>query len=120
MAIRYSSSLDRTFHALGDPSRRLILETLSRRGQCSAGDLLTLFETSQPTISKHLRVMENAGLIKRYVSGRQHSFSLSAVSLEEADNWMQRHLSLWKSSLEQLANVLNDDSELRARDAERQ
>ena len=109
MAIHYLSSLDRTFHALGDESRRKMLATISRRGQCSAGELVELFNSSQPTISKHLRVMEKAGLVVRKVEGRQHLFTMNSAPLEEADKWLQRHLAFWESSLSRLGNLLDKD-----------
>ena len=107
MAIHYSGTLDRVFHALGDRSRRKMLATISQRGQCSAGELVDLFKSSQPTISKHLKVMERAGLLVRKVDGRQHLFSMNTAPLKEADTWLQVHLSFWESSLARLENYLD-------------
>ncbi|MDH5180497.1 MAG: metalloregulator ArsR/SmtB family transcription factor [Gammaproteobacteria bacterium] len=107
MAIQYSSTLDRTFRALGDESRRKMLATISQRGQCSANELVEMFNSSQPTISKHLRVMEQAGLVVRKVEGRQHFFTMNTAPLEEADKWLQRHLSFWESSLSRLGEFLD-------------
>ena len=107
MAIQYQGTLDRTFHALGDESRRQILATISKKGCCSAGELVGMFNVAQPTISKHLRVMEAAGLLDRRVEGRQHFFTLKTETLTEADNWLQRHLSFWQNSLGQLTDYLD-------------
>ncbi|MFV2056064.1 MAG: ArsR/SmtB family transcription factor [Thiohalomonadales bacterium] len=111
MAIYNSATLDRTFHALGDESRRRILATISHRGHCSAGELVNLFDCSQPTVSKHLRVMEKAGLLHRSIEGRQHIFSLKTESLKEADSWLQRHLDFWQNSLDQLTRYLDANAE---------
>lgn len=110
MAIHYSHALDRTFHALGDESRRCIVATISRKGSCSAGELVDLFDTAQPTVSKHLRVLETAGLLTRHIDGRHHFFTLNAVSLKKADGWLQRHLSFWEKSLDRLGDFLDSSA----------
>ena len=110
MAIRYLHALDRTFHALGDESRRHILATISRKGSCSAGELGDLFDTAQPTVSKHLRILETAGLLSRHIEGRHHFFTLNAAPLREADSWLERHLSFWEKSLDQLGDFLDSST----------
>ncbi len=107
MAIQYSSALDRTFHALGDETRRRMLARISRKGECSAGELVDLFDFAQPTISKHLRVLENAGLVNRHVEGRTHIFTLGASRLKEAESWLHRHQAFWEASLARLADFLD-------------
>jgi DNA-binding transcriptional ArsR family regulator len=108
MAIQYTEALDRTFHALGDGSRRRMLATISRKGACSAGELGALFESSQPTISKHLRVLEQAELISRRVEGRRHVFALQPTRMRQAREWLERHLAFWEGSLDQLEDLLNE------------
>ena len=108
MAIQYTDNLDRTFHALGDASRRHMLSVLAARGACTAGELGELFDSAQPTISKHLRVLEEAQLVMRRVEGRRHLFSLTPARLHEARSWMDRHLAFWEGSLDQLAKLLDD------------
>lgn len=108
MAIQYTEALDRTFHALGDASRRRMLTTLSRKGACSAGELGALFNAAQPTISKHLRVLEQAQLISRRVQGRQHVFELAPSRMRQAQRWLQRHLAFWQGSLDQLEGLLDE------------
>lgn len=108
MAIQYTEALDRTFHALGDGSRRRMLATISRKGACSAGELGALFESSQPTISKHLRVLEQAELISRRVEGRRHVFALQPARMRQAREWLERHLAFWAGSLDQLEDLLNE------------
>lgn len=106
MAIQYTEALDRTFHALGDASRRRMLATLSRKGSCSAGELGELFEAAQPTISKHLRVLEDAELISRRIEGRRHVFKLAPSRMRQAQRWLERHLAFWGGSLDQLEALL--------------
>lgn len=108
MAIQYAEALDRTFHALGDGSRRRMLAAISRKGACSAGELGAAFESSQPTISKHLRVLEQAQLISRRVEGRRHLFQLAPARLRQARAWLERHLSFWEGSLDQLDGLLEE------------
>lgn len=109
MAIQNSNSLDRTFHALGDESRRKILAMISQKKHCTAGELVNLFDTSQPTISKHLKVLETAGLVIRHIEGRNHVFELSVNELQEADSWIKRHLVSWKNSLDRLEHFLDSE-----------
>lgn len=108
MAIQYTEALDRTFHALGDASRRRMLAVLRDRGPCTAGELGALFESAQPTISKHLRVLEDAELVRRKVDGRTHVFSLAPARARQAQKWMERHLAFWEGSLDQLEGVIEE------------
>lgn len=114
MPIQYTEALDRTFHALGDASRRRMLAALSRKGACSAGELGALFDAAQPTISKHLRVLEEAKLVSRRVDGRRHVFELAPSRMRQAQHWLERHLAFWEGSLDQLEGLLE---ELKAIDA---
>lgn len=106
MAIQYIETLDRTFHALGDASRRRMLSAIGRKGQCSAGELVAMFDSAQPTISRHLRVLEDAHLVERSVDGRRHVFRLSAGRLEEAQRWIDHHLAFWNGSFDRLDQLL--------------
>ena len=108
MAIHYTEALDRTFHALGDGSRRRMLAAISQKGACSAGELGALFQSSQPTISKHLRVLEQAQLISRRVEGRHHVFQLAPTRMRQARAWLERHLAFWEGSLDQLDGLLKE------------
>ena len=106
MAIQYNTPLDRTFHALGDETRRQILSMLAQQGPCSAGDLRAPFDVAQPTISKHLKVLESAGLIEREVDGRVHRFQLVLAPMKDAEDWIRRHESFWKDTLKRLDSYL--------------
>lgn len=108
MTIHYTDPLDRTFHALGDASRRRMLAAISRKGSCSAGELGALFDSAQPTVSKHLRVLEEAELIARRVEGRRHLFILAPSRMRQAQSWLERHLAFWNGSLNQLEGLLEE------------
>ena len=108
MAIKYQHSLDRTFHALGDGTRRSMLAMLAKRGECTAGDLGEPFNVAQPTVSKHIRVLEKAGLLSRRVDGRVHRFQLSVEPLKEAESWIATHREFWKNSLDALGKLLDE------------
>ena len=107
MTIHNINSLDKKFHALGDSSRREILALISKKQRCTAGELVDLFSSSQPTISKHLKVLESAGLIIRHIEGRHHNFTLAADGLKEADAWIKRHIIFWENSLDRLGQFLD-------------
>ena len=107
MAIQYADALDLTFHALGDGSRRRMLAAISRRGACSAGELAALFESAQPTISKHLKVLERAHLVSRRIEGRRHVFTLAPARMRQAQRWLERHLAFWETSFDQLDELLD-------------
>ncbi len=108
MAIHHDRTLDRTFHALGDGTRRAMLAMLARRGACTAGELGEPFDITQPTASKHLRVLERAGLLSRNVEGRTHRFRLMSKRLDEAEEWISRHRDFWEGTLERLGSLLKD------------
>ena len=108
MAIYTHTELDRTFHALGDSSRRQMLAKLALHGECTASELGAQFNCAQPTISKHIKVLENAGLVDRTVEGRVHRFRLRTESLNDAEDWIKRHKSFWEGTLQRLESfVLN-------------
>ena len=102
MAIQYQQPLDRTFHALGDGTRRQMLSMLASNGALSASELHTPFKMAQPTVSKHLKVLELAGLISREVEGRTHRFQLELAPMKEAEDWIIRHQEFWEGTLKRL------------------
>lgn len=101
-------TLDRTFGALADPTRRAILERLSR-GEATVGELARPFDISRPAISKHLRVLERAGLVDRRVEGRESRCRLSARPMRDAAEWVERYRSFWEDQLDRFARYLEDD-----------
>jgi DNA-binding transcriptional ArsR family regulator len=105
------SSLNDTFAALADPTRRAILARLAQ-GEASVMELATPFHISLPAISKHLRVLEKAGLIKRTKHGRVHRLCLRPQPLRDAAAWMAFYQRFWEGQLDALVDYLHaiDDS----------
>ena len=97
--------LDRTFSALADATRRQILERLSE-GDCCVTDLAKPHQMSLPAVSKHLRVLENAGLIKRHKSGRIHQLNLEATPMKQAVQWLETYRRFWEGNLDRLDDYL--------------
>ena len=105
-----SDQLDLTFAALADPTRRAILSRLSE-GESTVGDLARPFEISRPAISKHLRVLERAGLVRRARDGRLSRCGLDATPMRDAAEWVEEYRQFWESQLDALANFLEQDEE---------
>lgn len=99
-------ALDRTFAALAHPIRRSILTRLAREGSASVGELAEPFEVSLMAISKHLRVMEGAGLVMRRKDGRVHRIRMDPEPMERASEWIEKHRVFWEEQLEGLARYL--------------
>jgi DNA-binding transcriptional ArsR family regulator len=104
-------NLDRTFRALADGTRRSMIHALAGGEARSAGQLGRRFRTSQPTISKHLKVLERAGLVERSVEGRVHWFRLRRQSLADASGWIARHQAFWTGAVGRLDRLLSEGSE---------
>ena len=83
---------------------------LSRHGALTASELGTPFDISQPTASKHLRVLERAGLLTRSVDGRTHRFRLVERRLKEAEEWIERHRVFWEQTLDRLEDFVEETS----------
>jgi DNA-binding transcriptional ArsR family regulator len=98
--------LDRTFAALADPTRRRILEHLSQGDRCVT-DLARPYSMSLPAVSKHLRVLEKAGLIRRRRRGRVHSLKLQAAPMKEAQAWINRYREFWEGNLDRFEDYVN-------------
>jgi len=97
--------LDRTFGALADSTRRAILGRLSQ-GDATVGELARPFRVSRPAISKHLRVLERAGLVRREKEGRISRCELDAAAMREAAEWVERYRVFWAGQLESLARFV--------------
>jgi DNA-binding transcriptional ArsR family regulator len=102
-----SRLLNRTFAALADPTRRIILEHLAHGDRCVT-DLARPHSMSLPAVSKHLRVLENAGLIRRRRKGRVHSLKLQAAPMQQASLWIEEYRRFWEGSLDRLNEYLNE------------
>ena len=105
--MQYTSDLDITFRALSDGTRRSMIHALVRGESRSAGELGRQFHSAQPTISKHLKVLEQAGLVERTVEGRVHRFRLRPKPLREAEQWIARHQNFWTGALNQLDRLFS-------------
>jgi DNA-binding transcriptional ArsR family regulator len=100
-----ADTLDRTFGALADPTRRAILVRLTS-GEASVTELAEPFEMSQPAISKHLKVLERAGLVARGRERQWRPARLQAGPLKEAAEWVERYRRFWEESYDRLDEYL--------------
>src|SRR6478752_3769473 len=99
--------LDATYAALADPTRRAILARLAT-GEATVGELGEPFAMSQPAISKHLRVLELAGLISRGRDAQRRPCRIEAAPLAEANAWLERYRQLWELRFDDLDRLLED------------
>jgi DNA-binding transcriptional ArsR family regulator len=106
--------LDAVFHALADPTRRAMLGQLAER-ELTIGELATPFSMSFAGASKHVRVLENAGLVTRTIQGRTHFCRLQAARLAEANEWLRRYERFWNEKLDTLEALLRAEDETAAR-----
>jgi DNA-binding transcriptional ArsR family regulator len=104
------SALDRTFRALSDGTRRSMIHVLARGKPRSASELGRRFRSAQPTISKHLKVLEDAGLVVRTIEGRIHRFRLRRKPLRDAEGWLARHQAFWTGAVTQLDRLLSEEA----------
>src|ERR1700730_6388327 len=108
MTMQHISNLDRTFRALADGTRRSMIHVLARGEARSAGELGRQFRSAQPTISNHLKVLEQAGLVERTIEGRIHRFRLRQRPLRDAGGWIARHQAFWTGAVDQLDRLLSE------------
>jgi DNA-binding transcriptional ArsR family regulator len=102
-----SERLDATFAALADPTRRAILARLAT-GEASVTELAEPFAMSQPAISKHLKVLERAGLITRGREAQRRPCRIEARPLAEADAWLERYRQIWEANFQRLDGLLEE------------
>ncbi|HEX7420251.1 MAG TPA: metalloregulator ArsR/SmtB family transcription factor [Thermoanaerobaculia bacterium] len=102
-----AASLDATFAALADPTRRAILARLAS-GEASVSELAEPFDMSQPAISKHLKVLERAGLISSGRDAQRRPRRLEALPLEEASEWLEGYRQFWEANFQQLDALLEE------------
>ena len=103
----YEQQLDATFAALADPTRRAILARLAS-GEASVAELAEPFAMSQPAISKHLKVLERAGLIRRGRDAQRRPARIEAKPLQEANMWIERYRELWEGNYQRLDALLSE------------
>ena len=100
-----SEQLDATFIALADPTRRAILARLMQ-GEASVNELASPFEISQPAISKHLKILERAGLVSRSASGTRRPVKIEAAPMKQAVDWLEKYRKFWEASYGRLDALL--------------
>jgi DNA-binding transcriptional ArsR family regulator len=111
-------SLDNTLIALADPTRRAILSRLVE-GEARVTEVAAPFSISLNSVSKHIRILERADLVRRRVSGRDHHLSLNRAPLDEVAEWVESTRAFWSSKLDTLEVLLREESECPAPGAER-
>jgi DNA-binding transcriptional ArsR family regulator len=103
----HADQLSTTFAALADPTRRAILDRLTR-GDATVGELAEPFAISLPAVSKHLKVLERAGLIRRSRDARWRPCKLEAGPLSAAADWVERYRRFWSTSFDRLDDYLEE------------
>ena len=106
--------LDRVFSALGDPTRRAIVQRL-QEGPTTVGQLAAPFRISRPAISKHLRVLEEAGIVRRTKEGRMSRCELDASHLHDASTWLEQYRRFWEQQLGRLGTYFDEHPEEKKR-----
>ncbi|MEQ8354510.1 MAG: metalloregulator ArsR/SmtB family transcription factor [Kiloniellaceae bacterium] len=101
-----SDALSQTFSALADPTRRAILARLTS-GEATVSELAEPFDMSLPAVSKHLKVLERAGLVARGREAQWRPCRLEAGPLKDATDWLERYRQFWEQSLDRLENYLD-------------
>lgn len=104
------TDLDSVFKALSDPTRRAIVKRLAE-GEATVQEVAEPFQMSLPAVSKHLRMLENAGLINRRRTGREHHLSLNSQPLQNAAVWIAEYQQFWENNLDNLAALVEGDDE---------
>jgi DNA-binding transcriptional ArsR family regulator len=106
-AMKLANHLDATFAALADPTRRAILARLAS-GEASVNELARPFAMSQPAISKHLKVLERAGLISRGRDAQRRPCRIEAKPLAEASEWLEGYRQIWEANFQRLDALLDE------------
>jgi DNA-binding transcriptional ArsR family regulator len=101
-----ADALDRTFHALADPSRRSIVVRLSR-GPASVSELAAPLAMSLPSVVQHIDVLQKSGLVRSEKVGRVRTCRLEPAPLQSIEHWIAQHRSTWEASLDRLGDVLH-------------
>ncbi len=106
------AGIDRAFAALAHPVRRAMLDRLLE-SERSIGELSAPFALKKPTISRHIRMLEDAGLIERTVSGRVHRLKINPAGVCDLHRWLDRYQRFWSDQLNELERYLNDERSAR-------
>ena len=103
--------LARTFSALSDETRLTMLEHLLSTGEAAAGDLAALTHVSAPAVSRHLKVLREAGLVTQRTEGTHRIYAARAEAILSVADWTEKHRKFWSGSLDRLDQLLSDDTE---------
>jgi DNA-binding transcriptional ArsR family regulator len=104
-------SIHVVFSALADPTRFAIVERLLHNGEMTAGELAEPFEVSRPAISRHLKILEDAGMIERRVERQFRVFRARATGFREVEDWFERNRHFWNTSLDRLKRLMEEGNE---------
>jgi|ERR1700681_1890700 len=107
-----NAMIDGVFSALADPTRRRIVERLAR-GPLTVGEIASGFAISQPAISRHVRVLEESGLLERHVLGRVHRCTLAPKVMDAAAAWIDKQRAFWNATLDRLGDLLEETPQQR-------
>lgn len=107
-------TLDDVFHALADPTRRAMLSTLAK-APLTVGELAVPFEMSLNAVSKHIKVLEGAGLVRRSIEGRQHVCHLDAAPMHAGMEWIRHYEKFWQGRLDILESLLAEEDRAAAK-----
>ena len=102
-------ALPETFAALGDPTRLAIVERLLSEGECSAGALCEGAGISAPAVSRHLKVLREAGLVTRRIDGTRRIYAANPSAIGIVGHWALAHRGFWDAGLDRLARALGED-----------
>jgi DNA-binding transcriptional ArsR family regulator len=103
--VKYQPDLSTVFAALADPTRRRIVERL-RSGERTVGEIAADFQISQPAISKHVKVLETSGVLRRRIDGRVHHCTLDPRPMRDAAAWIEKQERYWNAALDRLQEYL--------------
>jgi DNA-binding transcriptional ArsR family regulator len=104
--VNNSSQLDRSFIALAHPARRAIVARLAR-GPATVGEATRQLPLSKPAVTKHVKVLEDSGLVRRRVEGRTHRLRLVPRPLDDATRWIERHRAIWDAKFDAVEEWLS-------------
>ena len=116
--VNTQTSLDQTLMALADPTRRAILQRLSQ-GEARVTELAHPFDMSLNAVSKHIRILERADLVRRRTAGREHFLSFNRQRLDEVANWIETQRAAWSARLDALEALLREEDRAASRSRKR-
>ncbi len=115
MVKRHDEQLNRIFGALSDPTRRAILERLAQGERC-VGELVEPLSISGPAVSRHLRVLERAGLLERTKTGRMRVCKFQPQPLDNATAWIEKHRAFWDDKFDALTRYFEQTDEKKSKE----